>query len=65
MATLTINDLPSSRALDYQAMSSVRGAGGAPSFSGDQPQSRWLENAVGEDAEAAGPNLSQKIGKKN
>jgi len=27
MATLTITDLPSSRALDYQAMSAIRGAG--------------------------------------
>jgi hypothetical protein len=27
MATLTITDLPSSRALDYKAMSSIRGAG--------------------------------------
>jgi hypothetical protein len=27
MATLTIADLPSSRALDYQAMSAIRGAG--------------------------------------
>ena len=30
MATLTIDDLRMSRALDYQAMSSVKGAGGAP-----------------------------------
>ena len=30
MATLTINDLRMSRALDYRAMSSVKGAGGAP-----------------------------------
>src|ERR1700761_9497306 len=27
MATLTISDLPSSRALDYRAMSAIRGAG--------------------------------------
>ena len=27
MATLTLTDLPSSRALDYQAMSAIRGAG--------------------------------------
>jgi hypothetical protein len=27
MATLTITDLPSSRALDYEAMSAIRGAG--------------------------------------
>jgi hypothetical protein len=27
MATLTIADLPSSRALDYEAMSAIRGAG--------------------------------------
>ena len=27
MASLTITDLPSSRALDYQAMSAIRGAG--------------------------------------
>ena len=30
MATLTIKDLRMSRALDYQAMSSIKGAGGAP-----------------------------------
>ena len=30
MATTNINDLPMSRALDYKAMSSVKGAGGAP-----------------------------------
>ena len=30
MATTTINDLRMSRALDYKAMSSIRGAGGAP-----------------------------------
>ena len=30
MAIATINDLPMSRALDYKAMSSIRGAGGAP-----------------------------------
>jgi hypothetical protein len=30
MATATIRDLPMSRALDYKAMSSVKGAGGAP-----------------------------------
>ena len=30
MATTTINDLRMSRALDYQAMSSIKGAGGAP-----------------------------------
>lgn len=30
MATTTINDLPLSRALDYQAMSAIQGAGGAP-----------------------------------
>ena len=29
MATTTINDLPTSRALDHQAMSRIRGAGGA------------------------------------
>jgi hypothetical protein len=27
MATMTITDLPSSRALDYKAMSAIRGAG--------------------------------------
>ena len=27
MATLTISDLPSNRALDYKAMSAIRGAG--------------------------------------
>lgn len=30
MATMTINDLPANRALDRQAMSAIRGAGGAP-----------------------------------
>ena len=30
MATLTINDLRMSRALDFKAMSSIKGAGGAP-----------------------------------
>jgi hypothetical protein len=30
MATTTINDLRMNRALDYQAMSSIQGAGGAP-----------------------------------
>jgi hypothetical protein len=30
MASLTINDLPTSRALDYCAMASISGAGGAP-----------------------------------
>ena len=30
MATTTINDHPLSRALDHKAMSSIRGAGGAP-----------------------------------
>ena len=30
MATTTITDLPTSRALDYKAMSSIKGAGGAP-----------------------------------
>jgi hypothetical protein len=30
MATTTINDLPTSRALDYKAMAAVKGAGGAP-----------------------------------
>lgn len=30
MATLTITDLPLSRALDVQAMASLRGAAGAP-----------------------------------
>jgi hypothetical protein len=30
MATTTIADLPTSRALDYKAMSSIKGAGGAP-----------------------------------
>lgn len=29
MAAMTINDLPTNRALDRQAMSSIRGAGGA------------------------------------
>jgi hypothetical protein len=30
MATATINDLQMSRALDYKAMSAIKGAGGAP-----------------------------------
>jgi hypothetical protein len=30
MTTATIKDLPLSRALDYKAMSSITGAGGAP-----------------------------------
>ena len=30
MATVTINDLPMSRVLDYQAMASIQGAAGAP-----------------------------------
>jgi len=30
MATTIINDLPTSRALDYKAMAAVKGAGGAP-----------------------------------
>ena len=30
MATITINDLPASRALDHEAMSRIRGADGAP-----------------------------------
>jgi hypothetical protein len=30
MATTTIHDLPLSRALDYKAMTAVRGGGGAP-----------------------------------
>ena len=30
MSTVTLADLPLSRALDYGAMSSIRGAGGAP-----------------------------------
>jgi hypothetical protein len=30
MTITTITDLPMSRALDYKAMSSIRGAGGAP-----------------------------------
>jgi len=30
MSTTTISDLPMSRALDYKAMSSIRGAAGAP-----------------------------------
>lgn len=30
MATTTIHDLPMSRALDYKAMTAVRGGGGAP-----------------------------------
>jgi hypothetical protein len=30
MSTMTISDLPMSRALDFKAMSSIKGAGGAP-----------------------------------
>ena len=30
MSTMTITDLPMSRALDFRAMSSIKGAGGAP-----------------------------------
>jgi hypothetical protein len=30
MSAMTITDLPMSRALDFKAMSSIRGAGGAP-----------------------------------
>ena len=30
MSTLTLADLPMSRPLDFEAMSSIRGAGGAP-----------------------------------
>jgi hypothetical protein len=30
MTTASIHDLPMSHALDYQAMSSIKGAGGAP-----------------------------------
>ena len=30
MSTLTLTDLPMSRALDFKAMSSIRGAAGAP-----------------------------------
>lgn len=30
MAAITINDLPANRDLDRQAMSAIRGAGGAP-----------------------------------
>jgi hypothetical protein len=30
MAVITLNDLPTNRALDRQAMLSIRGAGGAP-----------------------------------
>jgi hypothetical protein len=30
MSTMTITDLPMSRALDFEAMSSIKGAGGAP-----------------------------------
>ena len=30
MTTTTLSDLPMSRAFDYKAMSSIRGAGGAP-----------------------------------
>jgi hypothetical protein len=30
MSTMTITDLPMSRALDFKAMSAIKGAGGAP-----------------------------------
>ncbi|MFC3106856.1 hypothetical protein ACFQAT_05535 [Undibacterium arcticum] len=34
MSAITINDLPTNRALDRKAMSSIRGADGAPSVYG-------------------------------
>jgi hypothetical protein len=37
MASITINDLPVSRALDVKAMSSLHGAGGAPWVFAFQP----------------------------
>jgi hypothetical protein len=43
MTTMTIRDLPKSRALDYRAMSVIKGAGGAPwvfgAFRAFQPES--------------------------
>jgi hypothetical protein len=50
MATTTITDLPASRALDYQAMSAIRGAGGAPwifgAFVPFQPASAQVQPIV-------------------
>ena len=57
MATTTITDLPASRALDYQAMSAIRGAGGAPwifgAFVPFQPASAQVETEVGQRVELA------------
>lgn len=43
MSTLTLTDLPMSRALDFKAMSSIKGAAGAPwvfgAFRAFQPES--------------------------
>ncbi|WP_427914720.1 hypothetical protein ACPWT1_07345 [Ramlibacter sp. MMS24-I3-19] len=43
MSAMTITDLPKSRALDFRAMSSIRGGGGAPwvfgAFRAFQPDS--------------------------
>jgi hypothetical protein len=44
MATITINDLPANRALDRKAMSTIRGAGGAPWVFG------WIRPFIGDSA---------------
>ncbi len=47
MAVITLNDLPTNRALDRQAMSSIRGAGGAPwVFGAFRPFVRAMPSAV-------------------
>jgi len=43
MAIITINDLPANRDLDRQAMSAIRGAGGAP----------WVNGALRPNVDAA------------
>lgn len=47
MATITINDLPASFALDRKAMSGIRGASGAPWVFG------WIRPFVGDSASQA------------
>ena len=46
MTTTTIRDLPKNRALDYKAMSAIKGAGGAPwvfgAFRAFQPESAHI-----------------------
>ncbi|MFM9886494.1 MAG: hypothetical protein ACKVQT_25995 [Burkholderiales bacterium] len=47
MAVITLNDLPINRALDHQAMASIRGAGGAPwVFGAFRPFVRAIPSAV-------------------